>query len=86
MNIPTIPLELCEYDKNRKVLTIASEYCGMPSTFYVKSHKTGKVIRFIPVGEHDVLFNEDGWDGEQKIYRPLSDMRTVDHMVIYNAW
>lgn len=84
--IPTIDLKYCEYDKVRKVLKLASEYFGMPQTFFVKSHHTGKEVRFITVGPEDGLFDEDGWDGEQQIYRPLGNVPGVDHMVIYNQW
>lgn len=84
--IPTVSLQLCEYDKTRKVLKLASEFFGMPKTFFVKSHHTGKEIRFTPVFPGDVLFDEDGWDGEQQIYRPVGHCPNVDHMVIYNQW
>jgi hypothetical protein len=84
--IPSVSLELCEYDKNRRVLKLASEYMGKPSQFYVVSHKTGKEFRFVPVREEDVLFCQDGWDGEQQIYRPVGHCPTVDHMVIYNQY
>lgn len=84
--IPKVSLSCCEYDKNRKVLKLASEYMGMPSQFYVISHKTGKEFRFVAVGPEDKLFDEDGWDGEQCIYRPVGDCPTVDHMVIYNQY
>ena len=82
--IPSVSLKDCEYDKNRKVLKLASEFFGMPRQFYVVSHKTGKEFRFTPVGPEDVLFDEDGWDGEQQIYRPVGHCPTVDYMVIYN--
>ena len=84
--IPTVPLKYCEYDKARKVLKLASEYFGMPPQFYVESHHTGKTVRFTVVGEHDVLFDQDGWDGEMMIYRPVGVVPGVDHMVIYHAW
>ena len=84
--IPTVPLSRCEFDKNRKVLKLASEFFGMPSTFFVKSHHTGKEVRFVPVTPADVLFDQDGWDGEQQIYRPVGNVPNVDHMVIYHAW
>ena len=83
---PVIDLIKCEYDKTRKVLKLASEYIGMPLTFFVKSHHTGKEVRFVPVTPADVLFDEDGWDGEQQIYRPLGNVPGVDHMVIYNQY
>lgn len=85
-DIPVIDLEMCEYDKTRKVLKLASEYIGMPLTFFVKSHRTGKEVRFVPVNPADVLYDEDHWDDEQQIYRPLGDVPKVDHMVIYNQY
>lgn len=84
--IPTVSLKLCEYDKSRKVLKLASEYFGMPLTFFVESHHTGKQVRFVPVTPADKLFDQDQWDGEQQIYRPLGNVPGVDHMVIYNQW
>lgn len=84
--IPTVCLALCEYDKQRRVLTLASEYMGKPREFFVRSNHTGKEVRFIAVGEHDVLFDQDGWDGEQQIYRPVGNVPTVDYMVIYNQY
>ena len=84
--IPTVPLKFCEYDKKRKVLKLASEYFGMPLTFFVESHHTGNKVRFVPVTPADKLFDEDGWDGEQQIYRPVGNVPGVDHMVIYNQW
>jgi hypothetical protein len=85
---PIIPLNLCEFDRARKVLKLASEYFGMPREFEVESHATGKVMRFISVSPGDPLFDQDQWDGVQQVYRPyfLSDRRFVDHMVIYNQY
>ena len=86
MSYPTVDLSLCEYNKNTKVLKLASEYFGMPLTFIVKSHHTGKEVRFVPVNPADVLFDQDHWDGEQQIYRPVGNVPGVDHMVIYNQY
>jgi hypothetical protein len=84
--IPTISLKFCEYDKERKVLKLTSEHFGMPLTFFVESHHTGKQVRFVPVAPADKLFDQDQWDGEQQIYRPVGDVPNIDHMVIYNAY
>ena len=84
--IPTVDLKLCEYDKTRRVLKLASEYFGMPLTFFVRSHHTGKEVRFVPVTPADVLFDQDGWDGEMCIYRPVGNVPGVDHMYIYNQY
>ena len=83
--IPSVSLKDCEYDKRNRVLTLPSDFIGKPRQFYVVSHKTGKEFRFVAIGEEDVLFDEDGWDGEQQIYRPVGHCPTVDYMVIYNC-
>lgn len=83
-DIKSISLEWCEYDKDRKVLKLASHHFGMPKEFYVKSHHTGKEVLFTPVGPEDVLFDEDQWDGEQQIYRPVGEVPGVSYMIIYN--
>ena len=81
-----VDLNKCDFDKSRKVLKLASEFFGMPREFFVKSHHTGRVVRFVVVGPEDVLFDQDQWDGEQQIYRPVGNVPGVDHMVIYNQW
>jgi hypothetical protein len=81
----TVDLSVCEFNKERRVLTLASECIGMPREFMVKSHHTGKEIRFVAVGPEDKLFDQDQWDGEQQVYRPTSHSCNVDHMVIYHA-
>lgn len=86
--VPTVDLQICEYDKQRRVLKLASEYFGMPREFFVESHHTGRAVRFVPVQPGDPLYDEDGWDGEMCVYRPAvgEDRTRVDHMVIYNQW
>lgn len=83
-DIPTVDLSLCQYDKAQRRLRLASEYIGMPRAFIVQSHKTGKTVNFVPVTESDPLFDQDQWDGEQQIYRPLDTVPNVEYLVIYN--
>jgi len=84
--IPIVPLKYCEHDKARKRLTLASEFCGTPSELYVESHHSNRRIKFVVVGEDDLLFDQDQWDGEQQIYRPESPLPNIDHLVIYNLY
>jgi len=86
MTLDTIKLEHCKFDKARKVLSISSEYIGMPSKFLVKSHHTGKVIEFAAIGPDDSMFDEDHWDGEMMIYRSLVRTPNVEYMVIFNEY
>ena len=51
----------------------------------VKSHHTGKTVRFTVIDQHDKLFNEDQWDGEMQIYRPVGNVPNVDHLVLYHG-
>lgn len=81
-----VPLRMCEYDKTNRTLKLASEFFGMPAEFFVHSHFTDKEVRFTAIGEHDVLFDQDQWDGEMQIYRPVGGLPNVDHMIIYHAW
>ena len=85
MSIPSISLEFCEYNKERQQLLLGSGFIGMPREFFVTSHHTGKEVRFVVVGPEDRLFNQDQWDGEQQVYRPVGDVKNVDHLVIYNG-
>ena len=87
-DIPVIPLEKMEWHKDRKMLTIPSEYCGMPAKFFVKSHHTGRIVLFQPVDENDAMFDQDQWDGEQQIYKPVdSEMATnAKYVTIYNQY
>jgi len=81
-----VSLKLCDYDKQKKKLTLSSEYFGKPPSFEVESHVTGARVKFIPVQPGDPLFCQDQWDGMQMIYRPVFDMKTVDHMVIFDTF
>jgi hypothetical protein len=85
-NIPTVDLYRCIYRKEQKYLSLPSEYFGMPSEFYVKSHHTGKCVRFVCVQPGHPLFDEDQYDGEQQVYVPVEHIKNVDHMVIYNQY
>jgi hypothetical protein len=91
-NLPVVDLRLCEYDKERRILKLASEYFGMPreflklTEFFVESHYSGRIVRFKAVDESDPLFDPDGWDGEQQIYRPCGNIPNVEYLVIYHQY
>jgi hypothetical protein len=83
-NIKQISLEAFNYDRQKRVLTLGV-YSGFPKALMVKSHHTGKEVRFERVSEHDVLFSQDQWDGVQQIYRPIGHVPNVDHLVLFQA-
>lgn len=79
-----ISLKLFEYNKAKKRILLASEYVGMPREFTVVSHHTGRKVKFTPITEEHPEFDEDGWDGEQMVYRPTEYIPGVQTCVIYN--
>ena len=79
-------LSLFVWNKDRKSLVMNNFTHAFPQEFMVRSHHTGKEVSFVPVTPADVLFDQDQWDGEQQIYRPVGNVPGVDHMVIYNQW
>lgn len=81
-----ISLAQMEYHKADRKLTLASEPFGMPCEFEVISHHTGEVVKFAAITYGDPLYDEDGWDGEQKIYRPTHYVKNVEYAVIYNQY
>lgn len=85
---PVVSLEFCEYDKYRKFLKLSSEYCGMPPTLIIKSHKTGREVTFVQVDPTDKLYDPDGWDGEQNVYRtfPFNALPNVHYLVIMHTY
>jgi uncharacterized cupin superfamily protein len=51
----------------------------------VTSHHTEETVQFRPVQPGDSLFCEDGWDGEQQIYRPVRFIKNVEYLVIHHG-
>jgi hypothetical protein len=80
--IPVAALRYCRFNRDQRTLAMSSRVIGMPREFMVESHYTGKQVRFVAVGPEDRLFDQDGWDGEQCIYRPVGHVPNVDYMVI----
>lgn len=54
-----------------------------PLVVSVKSHRTGKVVKFERVSVNDPLFDQDGWDGEQMVYRAVSEKYRDLTLVLY---
>ena len=81
-----ICLSLCEYVPEFNMLRIPSKFFGKPPEFFVTSHHTGRVIRFVTIDEIHPLFDQDQWDGEQMVYEPApgEEKCKVSIAVIYN--
>lgn len=86
MELQRIPLQYCDFEKTNKVLSLSSSYFGgkFPQQFFVTSHLTGKEVRFKQVDCYDVLYDEEGHDGEIAYYRPVGNVPNVDYLYITN--
>lgn len=67
---PVIPLALFEYSKKKHTLQLSRDCYGIPTDFFVESHKTGRVVHFVP-DEEDMMANEF-YDGEARSYKPAA--------------
>lgn len=67
---PTINLALFEYIRKKHTLQISSEPYGMPTEFFVRSHKTGRVVHFVP--DTDDMIANEFYDGEAVSYKPAA--------------
>ena len=83
-----VSLQLCDFHKPSRKLTLASEYFagGFPQEIEIHSHHTGRSVAFRPVQQGDPLWDEDGWDGEQCIYRPIQFVPNVDYLIVHHEW
>lgn len=76
-----------EYDKTKKIMKLSSSFLNnkFPRMFNMKSFHTGKIVGFKSIDSDDPLFDQDQWDGEQGIYRPIIKLDNVDYLVVYNG-
>jgi cobalt-zinc-cadmium efflux system membrane fusion protein len=63
---------------------------ALASEVAITANRTGIVVeRKVSQGQvaqpGDPLFCEDGWDGEQQIYRPIRDIKNVEYLVIHHG-
>lgn len=84
--IPVVELSKCEFRAHCGKLLLASEYAGMPNAIRIRSHHTGRTVLFRPVEPGDPLFDQDQWDGEQQVYRPVEPTNNAKVLVIYHQF
>jgi hypothetical protein len=78
----TFELASFNWNKNRKSLVLLNFAHQFPSEFMLRSHYTGKEVRFVRVSMYDVLYDQDQWDGEQMVYRPMGNVPNVEYAAI----
>ncbi len=85
--IPHVPLKCCKYVASTKRMTLESEFFAgrFPPQFYVDSHRTGKSVLFTLLQPGDRDWDQDGWDGEQQVYKPVDQLNTVNRFTIYHT-
>jgi hypothetical protein len=79
--------DVFEYDAKDKMLKRAFNY-KFPDSVFVTSSRTKNTVEFLPVSYGDDLYDEDGWDGEQMVYRAVSPdpkIREVS-LVLYHSF
>jgi len=88
--VMAVPLDKCTYFPNMKKLFVplnavkgATGQGRYPSSFFVRSHFTNKLLEFKTIEEGDPLFDQDQWDGEMQVYRPRNGVLSkIDYAVV----
>ena len=62
----------CDYNKKTGTL-VKPHNAGFPREVFVESHRTQRVVRFVPIPMSHPMYDQDGWDGEQAVYQPVAD-------------
>jgi len=75
-------LSLFDWNKDRGSLVMRNYNHPFPNEFMVRSHRTGKEVRFVRVSMYDVLYDQDMWDGEQMLYRPTGLVPNVNYAAL----
>jgi hypothetical protein len=88
--VMAVPLDKCSYfPKTKKLFVPLSALKGAtgqgryPSSFFVRSHFTNKLLEFKTVQQDDPLYDQDQWDGEIMVYRPRTGVTSkIDYAVV----
>jgi len=75
-------LSLFIWNKDRGSLVMRNFSHQFPNQFTVRSHHTGKEVKFVRVTANDNLYDQDMWDGEQMVYRPFGDVPNVNYAAL----
>jgi hypothetical protein len=72
MSDTTINTKDCTYNKTTGTLVMPFN-SRFPKEVFVESHRTQRVVRFVPISMSHPMYDQDGWDGEQALYQPVAD-------------
>jgi hypothetical protein len=81
-----IELSLQQFQFVRKsgLLSIASKYVNgrqFPDTIDIRSHHTGRVVRFVK--DTEAAIRNEFWDGEACQYKPLEPIPNVKSLMVF---
>jgi hypothetical protein len=80
--MPSFDLFLFDWNMDLGTLVMRNYNQQFPNEFMVRSHRTGKEVRFVRVSMYDVLYDQDMWDGEQMLYRPMGNVPNVNYAAL----
>ncbi len=80
--MPSFNLFLFDWNMDRGTLVMRNYNHPFPKEFMVRSHRTGKEVRFVRVSMYDVLYDQDMWDGMQMLYSPTGLVPNVNYAAL----
>lgn len=79
-----LSLEKCKWQKHLNQLSTPWNV-RFPNEVAVYNSKTGKHRIYVRLNETDPRFDQDGWDGEQMVYRTHSPTNSAEYLVLYHG-
>lgn len=82
--IQRISLHDCKWQKNLNQLIIQWDKT-FPTSAEVFNPKTNIHRTYVHLTDSDPRFDQDGWDGEQMVYKTYSETNGAEYLVLYHG-
>lgn len=83
-SVVNVMLEQCKWQKNLNQLILPWNK-NFPQQVVVHNPKTDSFRIYSHLRESDPRNDQDGWDGEQMVYKTLSKTNNAEYLVLYHT-
>lgn len=84
MPVAKISLENCKWQKNLNQLSIPWN-SKWPVEVTIHNPKTSNHRKYVRLTDTDPRFDQDGWDGEQMVYKTYDKTNNAEYLVLYHT-
>jgi len=84
--IDSYSLTDCKWQKKLNQIICPVKSNGkFPAAVNVHSPRTDKTVIYVFLTPNDSRFDQDGWDGEQMVYKTIEQTNNAEYLVLYNS-